>query len=100
MHVPSKVEICVGEVICIIDANVDGLRRNVEPLIGDSGRARLARECLKIWSWSTRWRLGLITLEHHVQKSLDMHELVLKAHPNRLGDGAGNPFWAGCIQRP
>lgn len=96
-NLPTEVA-SLSSVFGIVHADSDGLLRNIKPLVGHSLLQRLLSHLPKVGPSPVRGRKSLWTLQHHVQERLKMHDLVLKAKPNRPSYVARNVGLADSVQ--
>ena len=82
--VPSKRVIWHDFFIGVIQSNFDGLLWNSKPLVWLFVSLRLAADFFKVRAINTCGRQSFITLEQHVEESLEMHCFVLVAKPKCL----------------
>src|SRR4051812_47069375 len=82
VSLPAKMKIRISPILRVIDTNDDILSRDIEPLVWYSLRTGLGSELLEVGSGDVRWRPRLVTLQHHVEEGLDVHELMLEADPD------------------
>lgn len=81
-------------------ANGDGLLGDMMPLILDPSFSSLHCQFLKVWLLGVRWCLGLVALEHHVEQSLHVHDLMFEADPDSASNAPRNLFPAMLVDIP
>lgn len=85
-------------ILGIIQTDIDGLSRNINPFIRSPGPESLASHALKVWLHRVRRWQGLGALQHHVKQSLKVHNLMLKPEPDGSADGPRNGICASRVE--
>src|SRR6478735_5822717 len=68
-------------ILGIIHSQSDGLLRYIKPLVRNPSLMGLLSQFCKIRLYGMRRWKRSVTLEHHIEQGLDMHQLMLEANP-------------------
>lgn len=85
--VPTKVVIRARVVLWVFESNSDRLLWDLEPLVLNHVSRGLGCVSCELRLYGARWIHPVVRLQEHVEKSLEVHDLMLQAYP----EGATNP---------
>lgn len=80
--VPAKVDIRVRSVLRVIHADSDRVLGHINPRIRQSSTSCRGAQRRPVRNRRVRRRKRLVTLQHHVQQRLNVHNLMLKRDPD------------------